>query len=84
MENNSRRGSVSSNSSGDIFNVGPYDVETEEAILAKEKKLEEKEAKRNKLNGVYHNCFFGKQTKAEKAERKLEKRRKKRKVKRAT
>lgn len=79
MERGNSADSKSSNSSGDLFNLGPYDEETEEEIQAKQKKLDDKEAKRKELNSLYHNCYFGKQTKVEKAERKIQKRRQKRK-----
>jgi hypothetical protein len=79
-----RSPSVSSDSSGGLFNIGPYDTPNEEEIVAKQKKLEEKEARRHELNSVYHNCFFGQQTKKEKADHKIQKRRLKRKKGRLT
>lgn len=60
MERGNSADSKSSNSSGDLFNLGPYDEETEEEIQAKQKKLDDKEAKRKELNSLYHNCYFGK------------------------
>jgi hypothetical protein len=74
-----RSNSVSSDSSGGLFNVGVYNEVTEEEIQAKQKIQKEKEAKRAELNKVYHNCYFGLQTKEEKGMRKIEKRREKRK-----
>jgi imidazolonepropionase-like amidohydrolase len=71
--------SSNSDSSGGLFNLGPYDNPDDVELAARQKKIEDREAKRAKMDKVYHNCYFGQQTKQEKAEHKMNKIRLKRK-----
>lgn len=69
----------SDSENGDLFNIQPFGVYEKEDEEERQKKEDFKEKKRKELNSKYHNCFFSKHTKQEKATHKVEKVRKKRK-----